>query len=178
MSTPDDDYLLEVPLDVSFLNERWPVGFNVSHPSARLLAVEKRRDLRADGTTEREYGVLVVRDRGYAAHASIYRHVIMVRARTGATPIPREAGRLVGQFSTENGLSRWLVFEGRVAERAPASASRPESARRSASAPSAPRAPSSTERAVSRSSTSSGSAPPSESAAAPPRGGKEPPPFL
>lgn len=103
--------LLEVPFDVGFDAESEELHFLSYDARGRIVGVTHRLDRATDGRVEREYGVLLVKDRGFAAaRPSVARKAVVVRYRGHVTPLPDSCGDLVGRFATEHGRWEWLVF--------------------------------------------------------------------
>lgn len=80
-------------------------------PRAKVEGVVRKQDRRSDGSLEREFGALLIRDRGSVGSKPKYRKYVTVVRRVGQlTPIPESCGELLGSFSTANGFHTWLVF--------------------------------------------------------------------
>lgn len=151
----DQNLLWEENFDLQHDMEGWYVHeFYVHHPNARLEGVERREERDPRGQLSREWGALMVHDRGYVGRkAEHLRWVGVIRRINAITPLPDWAGRLLGTFKTNYGKFTWLVFLPAEGKLAPVGAGTPAHAecRKSASpaplpAPSAAKAaPSETE---------------------------------
>lgn len=104
----------EVPFDLPFDRDFFEVEFLAFHPKATVTGVARRLERDEAGAVRREYGVLLVRDRGLVANdPTVTRRVVVARSMGNVTPLPESAGDLVGRFSTDHERWVWLVFQWR-----------------------------------------------------------------
>lgn len=131
-------FLLEVEFSLEFEGESFPVDFECCHPKARIVDVGHRIDRRADGSVEREYGVLVVRDDGVVAEANLRRSALVVRRMGRLCPLPDSSGRLIGSFSSHHGGHHWFVFDATSSTARPHVTRRQKTPGKTAEEPSSP----------------------------------------
>lgn len=120
MSAP---YLLwEERFDLSFEGSYQVHEFRTLHRKASVVGVRHGLDRAMDGKVEREYGVLLVKDRGFVANEHKETQSVLVIRRIGdLTPLPDTAGALLGTFWTDHGQNVWYVFAVRFPESPPLS---------------------------------------------------------
>jgi hypothetical protein len=128
---PDDKnapYLLwEERLDTSFEYSYSVHNFQTFHPRAKMVGLARREERSDDGKVVREWGAILIHDKGFAAHEKRYtKSVVVVRRLGDVTPIPGFCGELLGSFVSDHGRWTWLVFLPR--EDAPPSARASEGA--------------------------------------------------
>lgn len=93
-----------------FAEEIFEVRYTVCHMAAAVEAVGSVADRKADGTIERWQGYLIIRDRGDPSQSSIPKVVYVVNCRRDIMELPKDCGRMVGEFQSEHGRERWAVF--------------------------------------------------------------------
>lgn len=111
-------YLLwEERFDVSFEGSYSVHEFRTLHKKATVVGVRKEMERAIDGKVEREYGVLLVKDRGFVANEHKETQSVIVIRRIGdLTPLPDTAGELLGTFATDHCQNVWHVFSVRFPE--------------------------------------------------------------
>lgn len=113
--------------DLTLNTDSFLVDFSTIHPKATVVGVERGQERAQDGQVEREFGLLLIKDRGMVAEEHTNARCVIVTRRLGdLTHLPDAAGERLGTFSTDHGQHVWDVWTSRMPEaRAPREKSAP-----------------------------------------------------